>query len=111
MVVFHRIVAWRNWMALFLMVASLLGATAWSAPFELQKPQGESCIRPTDWMRRNHMDLLKDQRELTVREAVRVPKESLLNCQTCHQSRDKFCDRCHDYVGVKPDCFECHVYP
>ncbi|NGZ28560.1 MAG: Hdr-like menaquinol oxidoreductase cytochrome c subunit [Magnetococcales bacterium] len=98
------------WVAVFVVLATLASIPGWSAP-ELQKPQGKECIRPTDWMRRNHMDFLKDRREDTVRQAVRLPKESLLTCQTCHQSREKFCDRCHDYVGVKPDCFECHVYP
>ncbi|MBF0621818.1 MAG: hypothetical protein HQL54_07805 [Magnetococcales bacterium] len=72
---------------------------------------GEKCIKDTDWMRRNHMNMLMEKRHVTVREGVRVPAESLLNCKTCHTSREKFCDKCHSYVGVQPDCFECHNYP
>ncbi|MBF0424405.1 MAG: hypothetical protein HQL66_01100 [Magnetococcales bacterium] len=77
----------------------------------LQKPKGDACIRPTEWMRRNHMDFLMHKRAVTVREGARVRSESLLQCQGCHPSREQFCDRCHDYVGVEPNCFECHVYP
>lgn len=77
----------------------------------LQKPLGDACVRPADWMRRNHMDFLKHQRDLTVREGVRVREESLLNCKSCHTSREQFCDQCHTYVGVAPNCFTCHSYP
>ncbi|MGN7611797.1 Hdr-like menaquinol oxidoreductase cytochrome c subunit [Magnetococcales bacterium HHB-1] len=73
--------------------------------------KGKSCIRPTEWMRRNHMDFLKHRRAETVREGIRFPGEGLIDCQQCHTSRTKFCDRCHSFAGVKPDCFECHNYP
>lgn len=72
---------------------------------------GEKCIRDKEYMRRNHMNLLMHKRETTVRDGVRTPDESLLGCKDCHTSRTKFCDRCHTYVGVKPDCFQCHNYP
>ncbi|MBF0357874.1 MAG: hypothetical protein HQL70_04645 [Magnetococcales bacterium] len=80
-------------------------------PPELEKAKGEACIRPTDWMRRNHMDFLKHRRGQTVREGLRIRSESLLKCSECHQSHEKFCDQCHNYVGVAPNCFECHIYP
>ncbi|MEO5378974.1 MAG: hypothetical protein H7832_14510 [Magnetococcus sp. DMHC-6] len=99
---------------IFSILVGMIGFTgflhAGSAP-ELEKAKGENCIRPTEWMRRNHMDYLLHQRELTVREGVRVPEESLRNCKSCHTSRARFCDRCHTYVGVAPDCFQCHNYP
>ncbi|MBF0284980.1 MAG: hypothetical protein HQL51_11035 [Magnetococcales bacterium] len=99
----------------FLLAALLAtsgGATALAGgPVELQKAKGEACLKPTDWMRRNHMDFLKHSREDTVREGVRNAKESFLNCKSCHVSREQFCDRCHNYASVKPDCFECHNYP
>lgn len=76
----------------------------------LEKAKGDACIKDTEWMRRNHMKLLMHKRAVTVREGVRTPAESLLQCQSCHQKREAFCDRCHSYVGVKPDCFECHNY-
>ncbi|MBF0453191.1 MAG: hypothetical protein HQL72_00060 [Magnetococcales bacterium] len=80
-------------------------------PPQLEKAKGESCIRETEWMRRNHMDFLKHRRAETVRQGVRIRSESLLKCAECHQSHEKFCDQCHGYVSASPDCFECHVYP
>ena len=77
----------------------------------LELPEGGECVRPADWMRRNHMDFLKDSRNLAVREGIRIKDSSLKNCITCHKSREKFCDRCHAYVAVAPNCFECHNYP
>lgn len=82
-----------------------------SHPLQLELPKGKACVKPTEWMRRNHMDFLKDSRELAVREGIRIKEESLKNCATCHTSREKFCDRCHTYTGVAPNCFECHHYP
>lgn len=78
---------------------------------QLELPPGGKCVKPTEWMRRNHMDFLKENRNLAVREGIRVKSDSLKNCATCHTSREKFCDRCHTYVGVAPNCFECHHYP
>ncbi|MEO5362840.1 MAG: hypothetical protein H7838_04365 [Magnetococcus sp. DMHC-8] len=78
---------------------------------QLELPQGKECVKPVEWMRRNHMDFLKQSREMAVREGVRVRSDSLKNCATCHVSRAKFCDRCHAYTGVSPNCFECHHYP
>uniref|UniRef100_A0A1S7LDK7 Putative triheme c-type cytochrome DsrJ [dsrJ] n=1 Tax=Magnetococcus massalia (strain MO-1) TaxID=451514 RepID=A0A1S7LDK7_MAGMO len=80
-------------------------------PIKLQDAKGDACIRDTAWMARNHMKLLKHKRDDTVREGMRMPAESILECKTCHTSREQFCDQCHNYVGVKPDCFTCHIYP
>ncbi|MBF0160829.1 MAG: hypothetical protein HQL88_00945 [Magnetococcales bacterium] len=77
----------------------------------LEVPEGRECVQPAEWMRRNHMDFLKHNRDMAVREGVRVKDDSLKNCSTCHKSREKFCDRCHAYVAVAPNCFECHDYP
>ena len=96
---------------LFCFLLAIPGAALAGGPPQLEKPKGEECIRPLDWMRRNHMDFLKHRRISTVREGVRVRSESFKNCTRCHTSREKFCDRCHTYVGVAPNCFECHDYP
>ena len=98
-------------LALAVAVVSLPSPVQAGGPPQLEKAQGEQCIRDTDWMRRNHMDFLKHRRALTVREGVRIRSESLLGCANCHTSRERFCDRCHTYAGVAPDCFECHNYP
>ncbi|MEO5349421.1 MAG: hypothetical protein H7836_07240 [Magnetococcus sp. YQC-3] len=100
-------------------VLALTAGLLWTAPSvaladgppQLELPKGKECVKSAEWMRRNHMDFLKHNRELAVREGVRVKSDSLKNCATCHSSREKFCDRCHTYAGVAPNCFECHHYP
>lgn len=78
--------------------------------------QGQ-CIAPAAEMRRSHMDMLKHQRDKTVREGVRGAKVSLNACIDCHASSkngsvlgsgQSFCQGCHSYAAVKLDCFECH---
>jgi len=83
--------------------------------------KGEQCVEDTEFMRRNHMELLKHQREDTVRRGIRTKKLSLKNCFTCHVVKGDdgkavtasdprhFCRECHDYAAVKPDCWQCHV--
>lgn len=79
--------------------------------------KGDKCVRDDDYMRRNHMNLLKHQRDETMRKGIRTTQYSLKNCIECHASKknnsvigsnDNFCQGCHSYVGVKLDCFECH---
>ena len=76
------------------------------------------CVADTETMRREHMNLLKHQREKTVRDGVRTQQYSLNGCIECHASsqnhsvigtKDNFCESCHAYVAVKLDCFECHA--
>ena len=67
------------------------------------------------------MDLLKHQRDRTVRAGVRGEKVHLNACIECHAgpgagaaagsavgSPQAFCEGCHRYAAVKLDCFECH---
>lgn len=65
---------------------------------------GPDCIRDTEFMRMNHMVLLKDQRVEAVRHGERVEKESIKECLTCHEF-EKFCKECHKYNTVEPGCF------
>ncbi|MEO5365229.1 MAG: hypothetical protein H7831_02515 [Magnetococcus sp. WYHC-3] len=101
---------------LALLLVAVLARTGFATPPEVERQiqslqqQGKSCVRPGDWMRRNHMDYLIDKREHTVREGVRIPDESLVACRECHTQRETFCDQCHAFVGIKPDCFRCHNY-
>ena len=76
------------------------------------------CVMPLDYMRANHMQLLVDWREAVVRDGQRefVNHEgkkftaSLSNtCMECHSNKTKFCDQCHNYVAVTPNCFGCHL--
>lgn len=80
--------------------------------------EGAQCVNDPEFMRRNHMDLLKHQRDDTVRQGVRGQKYSLKACIECHASREtasvtkastNFCVSCHSYAAVKIDCFECHA--
>ncbi len=79
-----------------------------------------TCVESADYMRTYHMDLLNDWRDDVVRRNDRVhvapdgqtyDKSLSRTCMRCHSNKTKFCDRCHDYAGVKPYCWECHVEP
>jgi len=78
------------------------------------------CVEPTSFMRRNHMELIKHQRDITVHEGIRSTKYSIAGCIDCHVQYDaqgqavpvndeeQFCDGCHDSLAVRLDCFQCH---
>ena len=78
------------------------------------------CVRDTAWMRRNHMKLLMQVRDDVVHRGIRIRDETLPGCLNCHGSRladgqvaavsspKFFCNSCHNYAGVKTDCFDCH---
>lgn len=89
---------------------------------ELVLPANETaCVAETEYMRTWHMDLLNTWRDDVVRHGDRTYvspldgrtfDKSLQNtCLKCHDNKDTFCDRCHNYVGVAPKCWECHVEP
>lgn len=108
-------------MKTFLLIILLLFATpSWAvdgiAP-KLDIGKGGECVKDPQWMRKNHMHLLKHERDDAVRKGVRDEKHSLKNCIECHASTkddsviardDSFCVSCHRYEAVKIDCFECH---
>lgn len=83
--------------------------------------QGDSCVEDIDYMRRNHMNLLKHQRDETMRDGIRNKQYSLKECISCHavngpdatpvtvSSPQHFCRSCHDYAAVSIDCFQCHA--
>ena len=33
------------------------------------------------------------------------------SCLGCHSNKEQFCDACHNYAGVKPNCWSCHIVP
>ena len=80
-----------------------------------------ACVEPTDLMRRNHMELIKHQRDATVHSGIRSTKHSLAGCIDCHVSRDtaghavavnadhQFCNACHAFAAVDVNCFDCHA--
>ncbi|MGE5336644.1 MAG: Hdr-like menaquinol oxidoreductase cytochrome c subunit [Gemmatimonadota bacterium] len=75
------------------------------------------CVAPPEVMRRTHMNMLMHRRDQTVHLGIRGGDEALNRCIACHASKttgaaigapDAFCQSCHDYAGVKLDCFDCH---
>ena len=87
---------------------------------EIPRGKGEFCVEPTDVMRRDHMNFLLHQRDVTVQDGIRTKKHSLVECINCHvqnnangsfipvNDKDQFCEVCHGFASVKLDCFECH---
>ncbi|MGD8520793.1 MAG: sulfate reduction electron transfer complex DsrMKJOP subunit DsrJ [Desulfobacterales bacterium] len=76
------------------------------------------CVRSTDYMKAEHMQLLDVWRDSVVRRGARIyvssdGKEynmSLSNtCLDCHSNKAEFCDRCHNYASVRPYCWDCHI--
>lgn len=102
--------------AALLVGASIGGAGAHEGKHKIDA-KGDKCVREADFMRRNHMELLKHQRDDTMRKGIRTTQNSLKGCIDCHASpvnnsvigtNDNFCQGCHTKVAVKLDCFECH---
>ncbi len=95
-------------------------------PPKLEDPKGTSCVLETSFMRESHMDLLNQWRDEVVRDGERFftaadgytlpagkqqeEKSLSLTCLDCH-SKAQFCDRCHDYSAITPNCWSCHVIP
>jgi len=87
----------------------------------IAKGKGDKCVLPTEYMRRNHMDLLDHQRDETVLDGVRTKQFSLKGCVSCHAVKGTdgkavtvkdpkhFCASCHNYAAVHIDCFDCHA--
>jgi len=87
----------------------------------IPKGKGDRCVADTDFMRRNHMDLIMHQRDETVIRGIRDEPFSLVECVDCHVQQNasnepvridadgQFCASCHTYAAVKIDCFDCHA--
>ena len=84
--------------------------------------KSKQCVESKEYMRNKHMQVLDLWRDSTVRAAKRVYMTddgraitmSLQNtCMSpdCHAKKSEFCDRCHDYTGVRPYCWDCHMPP
>jgi hypothetical protein len=114
-------------LAIFLALATFpfwynMGKAAPPPKAELTKEAKEAkvCIRPTAFMRTEHMQLLDEWRLAAVRDGVRTYVNeqgksynmSLSNtCLNCHSNKAEFCDKCHTYASVDPYCWDCHIDP
>ena len=89
-------------------------------PPKAKASEENGCVAPVEDMRKNHMDKILHQRDLTMRQGVRTKPNSLAECVNCHITPKKdgtyanfgenehFCSSCHNYAAVNIDCFECH---
>jgi len=113
-----------------ILVSALVGMTIMSSSaiadspsLKINEPSDETlqCIHPEDEMRRNHMKYILHERDETMHEGVRGEAGSLAACIDCHvepaengeipsiESKDHFCNGCHQYAAVQIDCFQCHA--
>jgi hypothetical protein len=88
---------------------------------KINRSHGDTCVEPEEVMRKNHMKFLLHQRDETMHEGIRTSKYSFAECINCHvepdengniasvDSKDHFCNGCHEYAAVTIDCFECHA--
>ncbi len=102
-------------LALLLPVLALASDRVPKPVIDIARPG--KCVEDTEVMRREHPDMLKHQRDLTMHEGIRTRKHSLKECIGCHAStktgsvlgNNGFCQSCHEYASVKIDCFNCHA--
>lgn len=80
----------------------------------------KQCVESKNAMKTLHMQMLNDWRDAVVRDGQRfyvandgkTYNMSLQNtCMHCHSNKKKFCDECHNYMAVKPYCWDCHIEP
>lgn len=100
--------------------SNLAGDEDGAAPQLKIVTEATECVAPTEYMRSSHMDILSEWRDRVVREGERVyvdhnGKEHQMSltgtCLGCHSNKSEFCEQCHNYVGVKPYCWDCHNEP
>jgi hypothetical protein len=79
-----------------------------------------TCIESVDFMKTQHMKILDQWRSEVVRDAERYYistegktyyKSLQVTCMECHSNKTNFCDQCHNYMGVSPFCWDCHIEP
>lgn len=86
---------------------------------EIAKKAGK-CIESKEFMKTHHMKMLDQWRNEAVRDGERYYtstegkiyyKSLQVTCMECHSNKSKFCDQCHNYAGVDPFCWDCHIAP
>jgi hypothetical protein len=88
---------------------------------KLEKPEGvKECVKPIQYMRTTHMQMLNEWRDEVLRDGDRAlvevggkkyEKSLMMGCLNCHKDKKKFCDECHTYTAVNPYCWDCHFPP
>jgi hypothetical protein len=87
----------------------------------IEQMKEKQCIEPKASMITSHMKILDEWRSEVVRGDYKrlytaangkVYEKSLQNgCMKCHSNKTQFCDQCHNYMEVKPFCWDCHIAP
>ena len=110
-------------LALIIVAVCIVSVSAFAgAPKpDIPKGKGDQCVEDTDFMRKNHMEILLHQRDETMHRGIRTKKHALKECIECHAVYDDngqavnhlnpkhFCVQCHEYTSVSIDCFDCHA--
>ncbi len=111
---------------IMLMILSVLAVSAsadknWRQSGNSKATKAEACVAPVAEIRRNHMDMLKHQRDMTVHAGIRKTDNALHGCIDCHanthdsgeyipvNAEGQFCESCHSFVAAQLDCFSCHA--
>jgi hypothetical protein len=74
------------------LLLTLSVSLAWAgeaASPKLDIGKGGQCVEDTQWMRKNHMHLLKHGRDDALRLGIRDEKHSLKTCIECHSGTRK----------------------
>lgn len=82
----------------------------------------KACVEERPYMKTKHMQLLDLWRDSVVRVGKRsyvsfdgvkydMSLQNTCMSQDCHAKKTEFCDRCHNYTGVVPYCWDCHIEP
>jgi hypothetical protein len=111
LVIFLIVVTYPFW-------STLMAGAKVSRPV-LEKPVGETrCLEDKTFMRENHTQILNEWRTITVRNGImKYTSKSYgttyeisltKTCLRCHNKKEDFCDRCHNYANVAPNCWNCH---
>jgi hypothetical protein len=98
-----------------------LSGSAAAAPELSIGSESQQCLADTSYMRAYHMDMLNNWRDEAVRtsdttyvglDGETYQKNLAGTCLgDCHSNKEQFCDRCHEYVGAEPYCWDCHGSP
>lgn len=105
---------------LYPLYSNIGGAAPVPKPLLPKPAVAKQCVLPTADMKAQHMQLVDNWRNWVVRDGQRIWTSpdgrafnmSLTNtCMRCHNDKEKFCDQCHNYLGVKPYCWDCHLDP
>ncbi len=118
--VFTGIVIFLLFVSFPFMYTMLIGDASGAPELKLTKEaeKAKRCIRSTQYMKAEHMQLLDEWRDTVVRNNKRMYTNlidktyemSLTNtCMECHYNKKDFCDKCHNYASVDPYCWDCHI--